>query len=99
LEAWRFGYNWREIGEAAAKTVKAWIPWPNDTLQQKIEVMSRELDDPDFLRPAADSALGKAKGAGASDKALPSYVGAIAPQGANAWDWSDTWKKLVRKQT
>jgi hypothetical protein len=100
LKAWRFSHNWREISEpkSGEANAKFWIPaGPKDMLKKPIEVLSREPADADFLRPPKHSTLAEV-GAGLSDKALPlpSYVGAVPPEGVEAWDWSVTWKALAR---
>ena len=30
------------------------------------------------------------------DRSLPAYVGAVPPEGVEAWDWEKTWKALTR---
>jgi hypothetical protein len=91
---WRFSHNWREIDAktAAARFPGRWIPCcSNDKLQVPITVLSRALGHPNFLQPAKDSLLATG-GAGVKDSALPAYVGAVAPEGAEPWDWDRTWK-------
>jgi hypothetical protein len=89
-ENWTMRNNWRETTTPTGEGIvaKAWIP-PDaaDTLQEDIEVMTRDPDRADFLRPAADSPL--ATGGVGGD--LPVYVGARPPEGAEAWDWQKTW--------
>jgi hypothetical protein len=92
---WRFSHNWREIDPmlAAARLPKWWIPLGlNDHAQIPIEVLSRTLGHPNFLRPTKDSPLAKG-GAGGS---LPAYVGAVPPEGVPPWDWDKTWKAPPR---
>src|SRR5262249_1627632 len=45
---------------------------------------------PNFLRPNKGSELAT-EGAGKVDPSLPSYIGAVPPEGVAAWDWSRTW--------
>jgi hypothetical protein len=58
-------------------------------------VLSYKPGNPDFLRPPKDSPLAKG-GAGVNDISLPSYVGAVPPEGAEPWNWEKTWKALGR---
>jgi hypothetical protein len=90
---WRVEYNWREGPEPrpGVPLRQAWIPAdPPDVLRDRIEVTSRTPGDPGFLRPRKDSRLG-IEGAGRKDPALPAYVGALPPEGAEGWDWHRTW--------
>src|SRR5262249_41833790 len=50
-----------------------------------------DASHPNFLRPAADSPLVK-HGAGNDDPSLPSYVGALPPEGVAPWNWDRTWR-------
>jgi hypothetical protein len=93
---WRFGHNWREVAVPGGKTRAApfWIPpGRDDRRSDRIDVLSRQADSPDFLRPGTDSLL--AKGGAGGD--LPTYVGAISPAGVPPWDWSRTWAALAQQ--
>jgi hypothetical protein len=93
LKAWRVAHNWRELGgpPAADPWRTAWVPeGANDKVAPRIDVLSRNPKDADFLRPAADAAFAE-DGAGQTDPSLPMYVGALPPWGKPAWDWSRTW--------
>ena len=61
---WRFSHNWREIDPVKAAWSSpsySWIPARfNDRLQIPIDVLSRKLAEPNFLRPAKDSPLAAA---------------------------------------
>src|SRR5262249_28079866 len=35
------------------------------------------------------------EGAGLTDPSLPSYVGALPPEGVESWDWDRTWRMPV----
>ena len=75
---------------------KAWIPpGPKDVLEERIEVKSRLPSDPDFLKLPADSPLATA-GIGGD---LPSYVGAVPPDGAQPWDWNKVWRHDSKSST
>ncbi len=91
---WQFTHNWREVQEPAADAElrKAWVPIsPSEVRQDRIELLSRDPASPDFLRPAKDSPLAT-EGAGKTDPRLPSYVGAVPPEGFTPWDWDRTWR-------
>ncbi len=90
---WKLGHNWREIDGEQAETSGGglWIPLrPGDKLWRPIAVQSREPGAVGYLRPAMDSPLAYG-GAGGE---LPPYVGAVPPEGAEAWGWEKTWKGL-----
>ena len=81
---------------ASSPDAKAWVPpGPKDVLKDKIDGVNRDPKSPEFLRPAKDSPLATA-GAGNEDPALPSYIGALPPHGAEPWDWDRTWRALMR---
>src|SRR5262249_51620617 len=91
---WQLMNNWREGRRPTGVTApeKAWIPpGPTDVVPTRIPVLSREVGDANFLRPARNSLLAT-KGAGETDPSLPSYVGAQPPKGIESWDWDRTWK-------
>jgi serine/threonine protein kinase len=92
-EYWRVGHNWREGAAPREGTVahKDWIPpEPPDVLKEQIKVVSRNPGAAGFLRPLSRSLLGT-EGAGKTDPALPSYIGAVPPEGVQPWDWHRTW--------
>jgi hypothetical protein len=90
-DAWQLHHNWREL-KPDKSWDKDWIPLgKGDITAEPIAVLSRQRDDLNFLRPAADSPLATA-GAGKVDPSLPGYVGAVPPAGAPAWDWMRTWQ-------
>ena len=47
-----------------------------------------------FLQPPIGSPLA-AQGV-KDDPSLPSYVGAVPPEGVNAWSWDRTWRRGVQ---
>jgi serine/threonine protein kinase len=93
-KAWRILHNWSEFAGGAKEDPfsKGLVP-PGQTDKQwpRLDVLSRDWKNPDFLRPAKDSPLATA-GAGSTDPSLPLYVGAMPPPGVRAWDWSRTWQ-------
>ena len=102
LKAWQLHKNWRQTQKPKETDflAKGWIPiGPTDEQiaaddkQDRIELLSRDPQQTDFLRPAKDSPLGSG-GAGGD---LPSYVGAIPPEGVPAWNWEKTWQARLEK--
>jgi serine/threonine protein kinase len=91
LKVWRFDCNWRDLSGQEAATI---IPLaPNDKkLLAGNALFARESSDKGYLRPAKESPLVTA-GAGGD---LPSYVGAVPPEGIAPWDWDKTWEARVR---
>ena len=74
LKHWAFRNNWWEPStETDAATAAQFAE-----IHQQIEVLSRDPNNPAFLRPKPDSPLGTA-GAGNGE---PNYVGALPPAGA-----------------
>src|SRR5262249_32788771 len=91
---WQLKHNWREVRRptGVSQIERAWIPpGPTDVIQERIPVLSREVGDVNFLRPTKGSPLATG-GAGQTDPWLPSYVGALPPDGVEPWDWDRTWK-------
>jgi hypothetical protein len=90
-KVWRVAHNWREGKAPEGALLKAWIPADEpDVLKEQIKVVSRNPGAAGFLRPSSRSLLGT-DGAGKTDPALPSYVGAVPPEGVQPWDWHRTW--------
>jgi serine/threonine protein kinase len=91
---WQFAANWREgpVPVSDLQRRAAWIPpGEKDVRKEKIEGVRRDPKDPDFLRPEAKSDLAT-RGAGTEDPSLPGYVGALPPEGSDAWDWERAWR-------
>jgi hypothetical protein len=86
LNQWRIEKNWRQVQppDPAAPAAKEWIPDTKDTVMDKIELLQLDPQHADFLRPAKGSPL---LSAGAGDN-LPSYVGAVPPDGVGPSDWT-----------
>jgi predicted Ser/Thr protein kinase/nitrous oxidase accessory protein NosD len=100
LERWSFRRNWREGREPRGESfaAKSWVrPAASDVLVESIPLLSRDPASADFLRPGESSPLAKA-GAGSDDPTLPAHVGAMAPAGAEAWDWEKTWSQRHPKK-
>jgi nitrous oxidase accessory protein NosD len=90
---WQFGNNWREglAPRPGTSSHRAWIPAEGtDVLRPTIALRARKPGAAGFLQPAAGSPLAT-EGAGKTDPSLPSYVGAVPPEGVEAWDWDRTW--------
>jgi nitrous oxidase accessory protein NosD len=93
---WHIGHNGREIA-AGRKQDKGWIPLaPSDLSGDHLQVLSRDPDHPNFLRPGSSSPLSRG-GAGPADPSLPVYIGAAVPEGAEPWDWDRTWRMRMKK--
>jgi serine/threonine protein kinase/nitrous oxidase accessory protein NosD len=93
-ERWKFSRNRREVKQPYLPIPESdgWIPaGPNDVVKEKIEVISRDSNSPDFLRPAKDTEEAQ-NGSGVDDPSLPAYVGALPPPGVPPWDWNRTWR-------
>jgi hypothetical protein len=93
-KAWRFINNWRETfaPPAGHPLAKGWVPpGPTNLRVDRIEGIIREAHPMNSVRPAKDSPLAT-EGAGKSDPRLPSYVGAVPPEGTQPWEWDRTWR-------
>ena len=93
--SWRLDHNWREAEKPKGTSLRerGWIPpGPADVLQGSITGVKRDSGDrANFLRPDKGSPAAT-KGAGQTDPWLPSYVGALPPEGVEPWDWDRTWR-------
>jgi hypothetical protein len=90
LTALQLHHNWRELRTLDDKTLKEEdrILLGQDVRHKEIAGIARDPKDAkNFLRPAKDSEL--AKGGAGGD--LPTYVGAVPPEGVEPWDWQKTW--------
>jgi hypothetical protein len=95
LDFWQFSHNFRDQSGLEAK--RAAMPLANDDRELRFAwfMSHSDADDPDFLRPRVDFPL--AKGGAGGD--LPTYVGALPPEGVEARDWQKTWKARMRTST
>src|SRR5262249_18764901 len=93
LKLWRFNRNWRDL--SGQETDKALPLAPNDKKLPRNALLAREPSHKDYLRPAKESPLLLA-GAGGD---LPSYVGAVLPEGVESWDWDKTWNARASKSS
>jgi serine/threonine protein kinase len=93
LDSLRIDHNWRQVRPPATGSAdsKIWVEAKEDHIQDMIDLLSTDPKDPNFLRPAKDSPLAT-EGAGRTDPRLPSYVGAVPPEGVAPWDWDRTWR-------
>ncbi len=92
-DSWNTRKNWREESQPGKGRPRApgWVPpGPEDVLRPKIDVKERVAVRPGFLVPAPGSGPDTG-GAGPADPLLPTYAGAVPPDGTNAWDWTKTW--------
>lgn len=95
---WKLYGNWREGKKPTGKTVweYSWIPpGKGSVLKEKIDILSRNPAAANFLRPAKDSKLATAA---KSDESLPSYIGAVPPEGVEPWNWNNTWQMRMKKK-
>jgi hypothetical protein len=92
---WLIANNWRRGRRPAKESEEAQqlLDSPRDTFVDQMPLESLTSSQANFLRPAKDSPL--AKGGAGGD--LPSYVGAVPPEGAQPWDWQKTWDARARK--
>jgi serine/threonine protein kinase len=98
---WQFDHNWREGKPPKGNDFRSlgWIPVNKlEVQQERIGVLSRRQGEPGFLRPAKASPLAS-QGAGRADPALPAYIGAVPPEGAEPWDWTRSWPAGKRGAT
>jgi len=99
LAALQLHHNWREVRALGDKTVEEGdrIPAaPQDVRRKEIPGIARDPKDAkNFLRPAKDSPL--ATGGAGGD--LPTYVGAVPPEGVEPWDWQKTWNARIAKSS
>jgi serine/threonine protein kinase len=93
LSEWRIENNWRQKVRTPPTNVaaKEWVPATKDREFDQIAVLSQDASDPNFLRLPADSPA-SIGGSGKDDPSLPSYVGAIPPEGVPRWEWDRTWR-------
>jgi hypothetical protein len=90
---WSFSHNWREVKSPEKRPAEpdGWVPPGKlDEVRKKIDV-ERDAGKPDYLRPKPGSPLAT-QGAGQVDPTLPSYVGAVPPEGVDPWDWDRAWR-------
>jgi serine/threonine protein kinase len=100
-KTWNLGHNWREVKVPTEGTDhrKAWVPpdpGKGDVRRDEIEGVNRVVLSREYLRPDPKSLLASA-GAGKVDPSLPSYVGALPPEGTEPWDWDRTRRARVKK--
>lgn len=84
---WHFGQNRRDLSGTAAYVPLA----ETDQKLEKLDLLSRDPTDANFLRPKPGSSLAT----GGAGKDLPPYIGPVAPEGATPWDWEKTWNARV----
>jgi hypothetical protein len=93
LKLWHFHHNRRDFsGSGAAFRLPL---SPEDGRFKREELLSVATNELDRVRPAKDSPLAT-QGAGAIYD-LPSYIGALPPEGVPPWDWDRTWLGRLTK--
>ncbi len=89
---WNFTHNFREgrPPDASNPVHAGWFPpGESNVLVESIDVLSRDPDDSGFLRPPAHSALAT----GGVGGELPTYAGAVPPEGAEQFDWKRAFQR------
>jgi hypothetical protein len=86
---WSFLRNHRDRSGTA--TLGVFPLGPHDKEIKGPKFVTRTVDDPDCMRPAKGEAWAR-DGAGQFNGALPTYVGAVPPEGMPVWDWDRTWR-------
>ena len=85
-QVWRFGGNWRDVTGASIQIPLA----PGDHELDASIRLPRNPSLANFLQPPTGSPLAVQ---GLKDEPpLPSYVGAVPPEGVHAWSWDRTWR-------
>jgi hypothetical protein len=86
IETWRFSNNWRQRQGVVQPWQIKLAPADKGVAGPEIQALAAQR------RPRKDSPL--ATGGAGGD--LPTYVGALPPEGVTPWDWDRTWKARVR---
>lgn len=87
---WRIHGNVRQVPLPSDPPAEWVQPTTADKVVEKIALVSEDAASEDFLRPSEALRTGDAETGGY----LPDYVGALPPEGDDAWDWDQTWKLL-----
>ena len=96
LKVWQLSHNWRETSKPSGTSIedRGWVPpVAQDVAKPEITEVGVKPGEADFLRPAKESPL--VNGGAGGD--LPTYVGAVAPEGGEQWNWQWTWDAQVNK--
>jgi hypothetical protein len=94
LALWRFRRNRRDFSGTHAQFT---LPSAEeDERLNRSDLAAVSGDDLDRVRPARGSPLTDG-GAGARDIDLPAYIGALAPEGVDPWDWDRSWRARAKK--
>ncbi len=88
VDAWTIGHN---VREGSPRSERAWVPFATSDLRlERVAGIDTDRKDPvTFLRLGASGEL-TGKGDGLVDPSLPTYVGAVPPDGVGPWDWDRT---------
>jgi serine/threonine protein kinase len=89
VKLWRFHHNRRDF--SGANPSVAVPPSAEDARLASDDLLSQDAKELDHIRPIESSPLATA-GAGGE---LPTYIGALPPEGSPAWDWDRTWRARV----
>ncbi len=94
VASWQVDSNARPIYSNRADSGSALLPPTRDLTGKELDSPKEALKSGDFLPPKTKSALAQS-GAGVEDPTLPTYIGAVPPQGAMPWDW-DRARRMPR---
>jgi hypothetical protein len=86
LDQWQIDHNWPD--HSGRVTALLFPKVEGDQKLQRIDLLSRDPASAHYLKPRSTSPL--ATGGAGGD--LPSYVGAVPPEGVEPWDWDKTWE-------
>jgi serine/threonine protein kinase len=92
--SWSFSHNSRDLSGVRSNQAIPLAPGDHQ-LKGKVDLI-RDPSSAYFLRPANSSHLANG-GAGKEDPSLPTYVGAVPPEGVPPWDWDRTWQSRLKK--
>jgi hypothetical protein len=89
LKLWKFHHNRRDFSGTAPQFA---LPAAEaDAKLHHADLLAVDVNDPTRTRPKKGSPLAT-QGAGARCGDLPAYIGALPPEGVEAWDWERTWR-------
>jgi hypothetical protein len=89
LRLWRFRHNCRDFGCTDPRF--ALPAGEGDARFHRADLLAIDADDLTRTRPKMGSPLAT-RGAGAKGGDLPTYIGALPPEGGVPWDWDHTWR-------
>jgi parallel beta-helix repeat protein len=90
-------WHWRgNVRDMSGMDVAYLVPLaPGDRRLTPSELAPSLPGQEDIVRPRQDGPLAKPQ-PGKSELGLPGYVGAVPPEGTRDWDWTISWRSLMR---